>query len=374
MIRTINDRYYVINNKIGSGSYSKVYHATDSETNEPVAIKIIATGKLSAPLIQRLSKEIEILQSLHHPNIISLKNHSITDKHIYMVMDFCNGGTIRDKIGKLTNEGDIRPLVKQILDGMFYLDKMNILHRDLKPDNLLLHNNVVKIIDFGFSSDLKDNDMYSTICGTPMYMSPELLKSEAYNKKSDLWSLGVITYELYHHASPFGKPRNISELNMMIQKKEIYYKPIISSPFLQFLSSILQVDQNKRPSLKQLVNHPWFIMKPEPKEEELFFMDDEPLTEEERQHMSDISIESSHSSTEKNTLSEEQPRSQPITIGAPKKVDFQIIEDFYPKAQTADPTQIHRIHASPHTPSSFTKVLQFSGKFLKNMIDYTHTF
>jgi len=383
MIRTINDRYYVINTKIGSGSYSKVYLATDYQTQETVAIKIITTAKLSAPLIQRLSKEIEILQSMNHPNIITLKNHSITDKHIYMVMEFCNGGTIGDKIGKLTDENEIKVLVRQIVDGMLYLDKMNILHRDLKPDNLLIHNNVVKIIDFGFSSDVKDNDMYSTICGTPMYMSPELLRSEAYNKKSDLWSLGVITYELFHHVSPFGKPRNISELQLIIQKKDIYYKSVISKTFLQFLSSILQIDPTKRPGLSELSSHSWLTTKQKiVKEEEMFMMDDdlsEPseLSEEERMRLSDISLENSHPSINSASLIVEktdQNRSNPITIGVPKAVQFKVIENFYPKAQTADTIQTSRTFVSPHTPSSLTRMLQFSGNIIKNMMEYTHTY
>ena len=138
MIRTINDKYYVFKSKIGSGSFSKVYKAIESETNETFAIKIINTSKLSPPLIKRLSNEIEILKSMNHPNIISLHNYSITDKHIYMVMDYCNDGTIRDKIGKLKSENDIKYYVKQIVDGMLYLETMNILHRDIKPENILL--------------------------------------------------------------------------------------------------------------------------------------------------------------------------------------------------------------------------------------------
>ena len=213
MIVSVNNKYYTIISKIGSGSYSKVYKAIDTETKTTVAMKIITTSKLNTSLVQRLSKEIEILKQLNHINIISLLNYSITDKHIYLIMELCNGGTIGDKIGKLTNEAQIKEIIKQIIDGMLYLQNKDILHRDIKPANILITTeNIIKIIDFGFSSDLKDSDMYSTICGTPMYMSPELLKCESYNKKTDLWSLGVITYELIHHKNPFGNPRNISQL------------------------------------------------------------------------------------------------------------------------------------------------------------------
>jgi serine/threonine protein kinase len=379
MIVSVNNKYYTIQSKIGAGSYSKVYKAIDSETGTIVAIKIIITSKLNASLIQRLSKEIEILNNLKHSNIIALLNYSITDKHIYLVMDFCNGGTVGDKIGKLTTEAQVKEVVKQIIDGMLYLQNKNILHRDIKPANILFTTeNIVKIIDFGFSSDLKDSDMYSTICGTPMYMSPELLKCESYNKKTDLWSLGVITYELIHHKNPFGNPRNISQLLESIKKKNFYYKSSISPECLNFITSLLQETPDLRPDLYDLSKHEWFSVKDIPSlydsqsdEDPLFAMDDivkAPKKSESPSKLETILIESG-TKEEKIHTSNINTISKPIDIIK----NVKIIENFFPlatKAQTIDPSTLHRYQSSPFTPSPIYKILKFSGDMIKNIFDY----
>ena len=399
MIRTINDKYYVFKSKIGSGSFSKVYKAIESETNETFAIKIINTSKLSPPLIKRLSNEIEILKSMNHPNIISLHNYSITDKHIYMVMEYCNDGTIRDKIGKLKSENDIKYYVKQIVDGMLYLETMNILHRDIKPENILISNNIVKIIDFGFSSDIKNDDMYSTICGTPMYMSPELLRCDKYDKKSDIWSLGVITYELFHHTNPFGKPKNMLELQNIIKKNNIIYKSTISKSLLHFISTILQEKMSLRPTLLDICNHEWFKdnvevqhKKKKEREEiddifEMDEMDDMKLTSESKlQHTLEEVLINSNDYTTPTSVEQScitSIKSDPIDISSKKQIGFNIIENFFetpdktsfPKAQTVDQSLFNRNFSSPPVtrPSSLTKVLQMSGRFIKNIMDYTNT-
>jgi serine/threonine protein kinase len=384
MIVSVNSKYYTIQSKIGSGSYSKVYKATDSETKTLVAIKIITTSKLNASLIQRLSKEIEILKQLKHINIISLLNYSITDKHIYLVMDFCNGGTVGDKIGKLTNESQVKEIVTQILDGMLYLQNKNILHRDIKPANILLtDDNIIKIIDFGFSSDLKDNDMYSTICGTPMYMSPELLKCESYNKKTDLWSLGVITYELIHHKNPFGNPRNISQLLESIKKKNFYYKSSISPSCRNFITSLLQETPDLRPDLSDLLSHEWFSVKDIPSpvssplydsgsdEDNLFAMDD--VGKAPKKSESPSKLETIF--TDSDTKEGKTPKNNAITSSKPIDIikPTQIIENFFPaasRAQTIDQSTLHRHHSSPFTPSPIYKILKFSGNMIKNIFDY----
>jgi serine/threonine protein kinase len=389
MIVSVNSKYYTIQSKIGAGSYSKVYKAVDSETKNLVAIKIITTSKLNASLIQRLSKEIEILKQLKHVNIISLLNYSITDKHIYLVMEFCDGGTVGDKIGKLTTESQVKEIVKQIIDGMVYLQNKNILHRDIKPANILVTvDNIIKIIDFGFSSDLKENDMYSTICGTPMYMSPELLKCESYNKKTDLWSLGVITYELIHHKNPFGAPRNISQLLESIKKKNFYYKSSISPSCLNFITCLLQESPDMRPDILDLSKHDWLLHKDIPvipssplyssdsDDDHLFAMDDVdkvPKKSESPSKLETILIES-------DTKDDINPNNNTVTVSKPIDIikPTQIIENFFPpatKAQTIDPSTLHRHKNSPFTPSPIYKILQFSGNVIKNIFDYkNHTY
>lgn len=398
MIISVNSKYYTIVSKIGSGSYSKVYKAIDSESTLEVAIKVITTSKLSSSLIQRLSKEIQILKDLNHINIISLLNYSVTEKHIYLVMEFCDGGTVGDKIGILTEESQVKEIVKQILDGMLYLQKKNILHRDIKPANILItKNNIIKIIDFGFSSDLKDNDMYSTICGTPMYMSPELLKSESYNKKTDLWSLGVITYELIHHKNPFGNPRNISQLLESIKKKNFYYKSSISPYCLDFISSLLQESPDMRPDLFELSIHPWFssngLSKSPPHSpianspianssidvDDLFAMDDVEISSKTNPNctsrLKTILLDSDTKEDNKiNSMNSTATVSKPIDIVKP----VQIIEDFFPpvpRAQTIDSSILHhRNYNSPFTPSPIYRFICSSGSVIKKIFDSNYTY
>lgn len=405
MIISVNSKLYTIKSKIGSGSYSKVYKAVDSESSIEVAIKIINTSKLSSSLIQRLSKEIQILKDLDHINIIALLNYSVTEKHIYLVMDFCNGGTIGDKIGILTEESQIKEIIKQILDGMLYLQNKNILHRDIKPANILVtSDNVIKIIDFGFSSDLKDNDMYSTICGTPMYMSPELLKCESYNKKTDLWSLGVIAYELIHHKNPFGNPRNISQLIESIKKKNFYYKSSISPQCLEFISSLLQESPDMRPDLVELCNHPWFypssaLAKSPPTSpitnksidvDDLFTMDDvgvrRKLSQEDNNsaNLQVLPCKINSPSRLETILLESETKydinmnstatvSKPINIVKP----VQIIEDFFPpvpRAQTIDSSILNHRNNSPFTPSPIYRFLRSSGSVIKKIFESNYTY
>ncbi len=252
--------YYIYKKVIGSGSYSKVYRAIDSTTNEYVAIKKINKDSISKNLIDRFLKEIEILKSINHPNVITFKNSVITDKYIFIITELCDGGSVKDLIQKGLTENEVQSIIHQLVKAMNYLDSINILHRDIKPDNLLLtKNNILKIIDFGFSYQNKmSNDMYKTICGTPMYMSPELLSGKPYSKKSDLWSLGIIAYELFHCKNPYGKPRNIQELIYAINTYKILYRDDISNHFLDFLKNLLIIDPNDRLDYDNLLNHVWF--------------------------------------------------------------------------------------------------------------------
>ncbi len=252
--------YYIYREEIGSGSYSKVYKAFDTTTNEFVAIKKMNKSRLSKNLIERFLKEIEILKKIKHPNIIQFRNSLITDKYIFIITEYCDGGSVKDLIQKELNEKEVQHIIHQLVSAMQYLDSIQILHRDIKPDNLLLtKNHTLKMIDFGFSTENRlSNELYSTICGTPMYMSPELLSGHPYSKKSDLWSLGVISYELFHGKNPFGKPKNIQELIHNIKTTDILYRSDISLHFLEFLHSLLVYESYERMDYESLEQHPWF--------------------------------------------------------------------------------------------------------------------
>ena len=375
---------YIYKGQIGSGNYSKVYKAIDSNTCEFIAIKKINKTKLSSGLINRFTKEIDILKSINHNNIISIKDSIINDKHIFIITEYCNGGSLKDKINTIESENDVRTIIRQIVDGIVYLDNIGILHRDIKPDNILLTDeSIVKIIDFGFSSNDKNIDMYSTICGTPMYMSPELLQNKQYTKKSDIWSLGIIAYELFHHKHPFGTPKNIIELLDNINKNEILYKSNISSHLLDFIDSILKINPAERASLTTINNHPWFISKLKCNvidNDNIFHMDDD-NTVYTIQYLSkkqfidindDIHNDSSddfeHIDIETHDL-DKFPKSQPIQINSYKHNENVKIIENYSKPQTAD----YILSSSPYSPKRISKTfIDYSNILIKNIIGYTY--
>ena len=365
---------YIFKDKIGSGNYSTVYRGTDIITCETIAIKKINKTKLPSSLISRFNKEIEILKILNHKNIIKFKDCYIDEKYICIITEYCNGSCLKGLIGNYNNEYDVRHIIKQIIEGIQYLDDVKIIHRDIKPDNILIdHNNTVKIIDFGFSVETKESDLYSTICGTPLYMSPELLQSKEYSKSSELWSIGIIAYELFHHKHPFGTPKNIVELLGNIKKHKILYKSNISWHFLQFIDSLLQIEPSYRPLLETIHNNPWFSIfiakhNSSADNDELFNMDDlispidniKLITREEYENINSCSDNDDFETIElSESIINNIPKTQPISIiGNHYKT-----KNIYEKPQTID-------YMSPIVLSN--KIIDYSTKVIKNIIGYTY--
>lgn len=362
----LSQNYLIFKNEIGFGSYSKVYKAIDNLTNELVAIKKITKSRISNNLIQRFIREIEILKTIQHPNVIQYKNSFVTDKYIYIITEYCDGGSLKELIEKKLEEGDVQALVYQLVKGLHYLDSINILHRDIKPDNLLLtKNNILKIIDFGFSYQNKIGDeLYGTICGTPIYMSPELLSGKPYSKKSDIWSLGIISYELFHSKNPYGKPRNIQELMYNIKNCKILFKANISNEFLDFLNKTIVINVNERLDFNEVLKHPWFknpifVSK---EEDYIFSMDD--IHSYSEDYLSSSQIKSTSSKSSKTDLYDSDDfkhpepdktieftqnhcinlvnkvkSSSPINIINKNRVN--IIENFFEKPITFDPEYLN---------------------------------
>jgi serine/threonine protein kinase len=153
--------------------------------------------KHTPKLSEFTNNEIAILSKINHINIIKFVEMLRTANNYYLVYEFCNGGTLSEHIkskGKLTEPEAIK-IFLQLRSAFEELYAENILHRDLKPTNILFHNGVVKLADFGFCKELlKENDMTQTMVGSPIYMAPEVLKGLIYDSRADIWSLGVILY------------------------------------------------------------------------------------------------------------------------------------------------------------------------------------
>ena len=231
--------------------------------------------------IKRLFIELTILNEIKHPNIVNYIESKKTKNHIYIVMEYCNGGSLskclkkyKEVFKKPFTEKIVQYLMRQILNALNVLHSNNILHRDLKLDNILvcfnsekdkeslnMLNSTVKITDFGFCSILNNNEeLAKTVIGTPIYMPPDMINAIAdkknivdkYAYKSDIWSLGILCYEMLVGNFPFDG-ENINEINDKM-KKGIYPLPLsLSQEAVFFIQSMLQENPEKRLSCNELL-------------------------------------------------------------------------------------------------------------------------
>jgi serine/threonine-protein kinase ULK/ATG1 len=274
--------YKLTDKLLGRGSYSKVYLGF-TINNEKCAIKIISSIGLNNSIKEKLLDEAKILKKLNHPNIIKLYDIYEDIGEIYIIMEYCEETMM--KIMELTlTEVKIKYYIKQLVDGLYYLQKKNIVHRDIKPANILLKNDIIKIADFGFARMLNDStSMMDTICGSPLYMAPEILFKTKYSSKSDLWSVGVIIYQMIYHKHPYKNSKSIIELIKKMEEDDIDFEEnSISRDCIDLMKELLDLSPTRRMSWNELKNHEWFIDTNIPiipiiqdnKEEDIFNIDD----------------------------------------------------------------------------------------------------
>lgn len=292
IIKTIGNYEFNTDNWLGSGSFATVYRGRHRITKEQVAIKEVNVKKLKRDhndlnvekIMRCIGSEIRIMKALQHQNIIELKDVTLEGDTVYMVLEFCGGGDIvsymRMRRGKSKEcvgigEENAQRIATQIMKGLKHMHSFGIVHRDLKPQNILLSKTppisdngswddvFIKIADFGFARTLETAQMTETICGSPLYMAPEVLNSQKYTDIADLWSFGVILYEMIVGIPPFAA-RNIVELSGMYKSSNGINIPthvIATKECRDLLSSLLVIDTTKRISWDAFFDHPWFIDK-----------------------------------------------------------------------------------------------------------------
>ena len=272
-LRTINAKKkpnkgpYLLGEALGEGAFAKVRLATQIHIKEKCAIKIVDKRLIEGTKdIQRLKKEIKILKSIRHKNIIQLFDIMESKANLYFVLEYCKGGELFDYIvkNKRLKEIEACSFFQQIINGVEYLHNQGIIHRDLKPENLLLdYKNNIKISDFGLSTFFSKNNFLQTACGTPFYAPPEMLEGLQYNgETSDIWSCGIILYAMLCGALPFSESKE--EIIVKKIKTHDYVIPnYLSKEAQDILYHILKVNPEERFTIEKIKQHPWFnIVKP----------------------------------------------------------------------------------------------------------------
>lgn len=247
--------FFYSNEPIAHGSFSIIYKGKSKSTNESVAIK-----KITKVLDKKyLDSEIQLLKTLKHPNIITFFQEIYDHSDIYLIFEYCNHGHLGNYIESRSKDFDYKYLI-EILNGLEYLFDNNITHRDIKPQNILIKDNQIKISDFGFAKNCAEDDLLGTFCGSPLYMAPELFQMSSYTNKSDIWSLGVILYELIVKSHPYPS-KNRSELILKLKNSNsIDFSPI-SDPLLKdFISKMLKVNPEERIDWSGIFKDPWYLL------------------------------------------------------------------------------------------------------------------
>jgi len=276
---------------------TSVYLAIDTKKNILTAIKSIPKKKMNEDMQKNFRRELQNLHNLKHPNIIQILDYLNNKTTNYIVLEYCNGGNLRDYMRrymninrKPLNEFFIQKLLLQIAPALEYMHSKNVIHRDIRLENILLNFNnypnipidgrapqplkfkekslnkdfSVKITGLNFSKDLIQDNMGSTILGTPLYMSPDIIErvddksNKKYNTSADLWSLGVITYELLTGSMPFNGS-DTKDLFTQIEKG-VYTLPKklkASIEIISFINGLLQYYPEKRLNWEQIKQHPF---------------------------------------------------------------------------------------------------------------------
>ena len=252
--------YIYFNKKIGKGSFSRVYKGYKVGLRD----KLYAIKKMEYdPDNHRLKKEIEVMKNISHPNIVKLYDVIYQEDSMYLILEYCKNGDLSKYLkNRPLKEEYAQKYLRQIVSALKYLISKNIIHRDLKPHNILVNDNYeLKISDFGFARYFETNTLVDTLCGSPLYMAPEIMKNKNYTIKSDLWSVGIILYEMLTGYPPY-KVKTIYNLIKSIEQNQIKLpKHIsISDECNDLLFKLLVKEPENRIDWENFFEHPWLLL------------------------------------------------------------------------------------------------------------------
>ncbi|KAI0047809.1 kinase [Auriscalpium vulgare] len=274
---------------IGSGAFGSVYSAVNLDSGSLMAVKEIKFQELSGlpSLYLQIRDELRVMEMLHHPNVVEYYGIEVHRDKVYIFEEYCQGGTLAALLehGRIEDERIVQVYTMQMLEGLAYLHSKGIVHRDIKPDNILLdHLGVIKFVDFGAAKILARNQRtnqrsrrppveagipgglgMNSLTGTPMYMSPEVIKNDARGRYGamDVWSLGCVVLEFATGKKPWSNLDNewaiMFHIGVATQHPPLPEPDQLSEPGISFIKGCLTVDPVMRPSAIELMEHPWMI-------------------------------------------------------------------------------------------------------------------
>ena len=252
--------FYLYGREIGCGAFGKVNLALHIGSGRLVAVKIFAKKNLkNERRIRKIRNEINILSKLRHPFVNQILDTFETDKHVFIVMEYICADLLsfirkREQLSENTS----KIIFKQIIEGLKYINKKGIVHRDIKLDNILIDlNNTVKICDFGVSKRISENEIMIDHCGTPGYIAPEIYKNKGYEGfQCDIWSCGVTLYYMLSGTQPF-RAYSLKEMEKKVVKGEFEDIKNVSDEANDLIRKMLVLEPEKRITINEILNHPW---------------------------------------------------------------------------------------------------------------------
>ncbi|XP_058263502.1 death-associated protein kinase 2 isoform X1 [Hemibagrus wyckioides] len=263
--------FYEVGEELGSGQFAIVKRCKEKSTGLEYAAKFIKKrqSRASRRGVRReeIEREVNILQHLQHPNIISLHDIYENRTDVVLILELVSGGELFDFLAQKESlsEEEATEFLKQILNGVHYLHSKKIAHFDLKPENImLLDKNIplprIKIIDFGLAHKIEDGVEFKNIFGTPEFVAPEIVNYEPLGLPADMWSIGVITYILISGASPFlgeSKQETLANISAVSYEFDEEFFSSTSELAKSFIRQLLTKDTRKRLTIEGALNHPW---------------------------------------------------------------------------------------------------------------------
>ncbi|XP_075830938.1 serine/threonine-protein kinase 33 [Microtus pennsylvanicus] len=269
------EEFYTFGRILGQGSFGMVSEATDKETGAKWAIKKVNKEKAGSSAVKLLEREVNILKSVKHKHIIHLEQVFETPKQMYLVMELCEDGELKEVLDAKGHfsENETRLIIQSLASAIAYLHNKDIVHRDLKLENIMVKSSFlddnnemnlnIKVTDFGLAvrkHGSRSEGMMQTTCGTPIYMAPEVINAHEYSQQCDIWSIGVIMYLLLCGEPPF-LANSEEKLFELIRKGELQFEdPVwdsVSDSGKNVLKQLMKVDPAHRITAKELLDNQW---------------------------------------------------------------------------------------------------------------------